>query len=107
MSLFQEECRVLSEIAGRGVQLELPRSVDFSHVFPDSPSAQNLSLSGNRGFEAVVEGVGRDKNPWDVNVSTAMDPQLRKHQLRLKKSDRLARRLGSFADGLSFTCRGA
>jgi len=39
MSLFEENAEVLAEMAVDGVELTSPRTIDFSHVFPDQNSA--------------------------------------------------------------------
>lgn len=70
MSVFDENAEVLRGLAGKGVDLARPRSIDFSHVFPDRRSAQAFADALKReGLEADVEKVEREANPWDVTAS--------------------------------------
>jgi len=75
MSLFEENAEVPAEMAADGVELTSPRTIDFSHVFPDQNSANAFARDANReGFVTAVEKIEEREVPWDVIASKEMAP---------------------------------
>lgn len=103
MSLFEENAAVLRNLEANGSYLGSPRSVDFSHVFPDRTSAEAFALEADReGFVASVEQVERPENPWDVTASKEMIPTCENITDKEEHLDAMARSHGGRADGWGF-----
>ena len=103
ISRFDENAEVLRDLASKGVDLARPRSIDFAHVFPDRPSAQAFAgVLEREGSKAVVEGVDREANPWDVIVSKIMVPTCGNLTETEEHLDALAQGHGGRSDGWGF-----
>lgn len=103
MSRFpdDENGAVLQHMADRGMDLTLPRTIEFEHCFPNEAAA--------RAFLAEVEGSVREatliapdveaESGWEVQCSEWMVPThaaITATELRLAKA---AERFGGYADG--------
>jgi len=103
MSLYDENAEVLRELKSRGSELGLPRTIDFSHIFPDQSSAQAFAKASTQaGFAAQVEIVDHDDHPWDVTVSKMMTPTCKNITQAEEQLDVLAQTCGGRSDGWGF-----
>lgn len=103
MSLFEENAAILRNIEAGGSDLGPPRSVDFSHVFPDQDSADAFAREvARQGFSTTVEEVERDEDRWDVTASKEMVPTCENITDTEECLDALARVHGGRADGWGF-----
>ncbi len=102
MMLFDENARVLRNIAVRGDDLSLPRKVEFAHIFQDRKAAEAFKTeASNGGFEASLEGRESDE-AWDVIVCHHMIPTCERITAVEEHLDALARELGGKSDGWGF-----
>ena len=103
MSRFpdDENGAALQHMADRGIDLTVPRTIEFEHCFPNEAAA--------RGFLAEVENSVREATlkPPDVEAESGWEVQCRERmvpthatitttELRLAKA---AKRFGGYADG--------
>ena len=106
MPPFEENAAILRNIAAKGGDLSVPRSVDFSHVFPDQPSAQAFAgKAQQKGFSTSVEFIEdmeRQVEPWDVTASKEMIPTCENITDTEEGLDALARSHRGRADGWGF-----
>lgn len=97
MSLFDENAAILRK---DGRDLAPPRSIDFSHVFPDRASADAFAREAEKeGFAAAVEEIDREEDPWDVTASKEMTPTCGNITDTEKRLDALARSHQGRSDG--------
>jgi hypothetical protein len=103
MSLFEENATILRRFEADGSDLGPPRSIDFSHVFPDRASADAFAREAQRaGFSIEVEKVDREDEPWDVTASKEMAPTCENITDAEEHLDALARSHEGRADGWGF-----
>jgi hypothetical protein len=75
VSLFDENAEILERMAARGVDLSLPRSVDFAHVFIDQGLAEAFAEKVERqGYSVSIGETGQESDPWEVIASREMIP---------------------------------
>ena len=103
MSLFEENDAILRKMESDGSDLGPPRSIDFSHVFPDRASADTFASEVEKeGFASTVEEVEREEDPWDVTVSKSMTPTCGNITETEERLDALARLYQGRSDGWGF-----
>ena len=103
MSLYDENAEVLRELESRGRDLGRPHTIDLSHVFPDQSPAQAFAeASTQAGFEANIEHVDRDDDPWDVTISKVMLPTCENITQAEERLNGLAQTYGGRSDGWGF-----
>ena len=103
MSLFEQNATILRNIEAGGGDLGPPRSVDFSHVFPDRDSATAFAREAERqGFSTSVEEVEREEEQWDVTASREMVPTCENITDTEVDLGALAQAHGGRADGWGF-----
>lgn len=110
MSLFEKNAEVLRWIARDGSDLGPPRSVDFSHLFPDQASAEAFAREAEReGFNTMIQNL-RDEpeeeepleDPWDVTASKVMVPSCENITETEERLSALAQTHGGRSDGWGF-----
>lgn len=75
MSLFEENAAILRNMEAAGTDLRASRPIDFSHIFPDRPSADAFAREAKReGFSTRVEESEHEEDPWDVTASKDTTP---------------------------------
>ena len=102
MSLLDENAEILAKIERNGGDLSPTRLVDFSHVFPDQISAEAFAADCERGGLKVDIDEIDDDYPWDVTVSTEIQPSAANITDLEKRFDAQARSYGGYADGWGF-----
>ncbi|WP_304167008.1 ribonuclease E inhibitor RraB [Phenylobacterium aquaticum] len=103
MSVFEENAEVLRNMARGGSELGSPRSIDFSHVFPDSASAKAFAQEADReGFATSVEEAEGEDAPWDVTASVMMAPTCENITNTEERLDGMAQAHGGRSDGWGF-----
>ncbi|WP_454796886.1 ribonuclease E inhibitor RraB [Novosphingobium lindaniclasticum] len=103
MSLLEENADILAEMERDGSDLGPARSVDFSHVFPDQLSAEAFAAECERdGFKIDIVEIDRDEDPWDVTVSTDMQPSAVNITSWEERFDARAETYGGRSDGWGF-----
>lgn len=103
MSLYYENAEILAGMARDGSDLGPSRPVDFSHVFPDYGSANAFADECSKnGFKIDIVETERDEDPWDVTVSTEMEPSAANITSWEERFNASARIYGGRADGWGF-----
>ncbi|MAS08141.1 MAG: hypothetical protein CL534_26090 [Ahrensia sp.] len=75
MSLFEENRRVLENLAENGIDLSIIRPVDFSCIFPNQSAAESFARAAEKeGFSTTINVTENEDNPWVVTASRAMTP---------------------------------
>jgi hypothetical protein len=102
MSLFGENADVLRGMEDRGVDLSSPRVVDFSHIFPDAPSATKfVEACETAGFEAE-DTTDEELEHYDVTVSKEMMPTCENITAAEEALGKIAERFNGRSDGWGF-----
>lgn len=103
MSLLEENAEILAGMAQDGSDLGPSRPIDFSHIFPTRPSAEEFAAQCKEdGLTGDVIETDRVEDPWDVTVTVAMQPSAANVTSWEEHSDVLARRHGGRTDGWGF-----
>ena len=104
MSLFDENAEVLRQIASQGGDFDVPRTIDFAHVFSVRPDADAFAeQAALEGFTLSDAPIYRDDyKVWDVTVSKEMQPTCENITSAEENLDALARKHGGRADGWGF-----
>jgi hypothetical protein len=103
MSLLSENAEILAGMERNGSDLRPVRPVDFSHVFPDHTSAKRFAAECEQdGFKINVVETDRPEDPWDVIVSTDMQPSAKNITSWEERFDAKAQSFGGRADGWGF-----
>lgn len=103
MSLLAENAEILADMEKDGSNLGPVREVDFSHIFPNRTSAEGFAaVCEQDGFKIEVVETDRAESPWDVTVSTDMQPTAENITSWEERFDAKARTFGGRADGWGF-----
>lgn len=102
MTLFDENADVLRGMVDRGVDLSSPRVVDFSHIFPDAPSATKfIEACKMAGFE-VEDTTDEEMEHYDVTVSKEMTPTCENITVIEEALGKIAEQFNGRSDGWGF-----
>ncbi len=102
MSLFEDNAAILGNMEANGSDLGPPRSIDFSHVFPDQSSAVAFAREAEReGFSTTVTEIDGEAT-WDVTASKEMVPTCANITDTEERLDALARLHRGHSDGWGF-----
>lgn len=75
MSLHDENTAILMKFVAEGKDLNYVRLIDFSHLFPDSASANLFAAEAEaEGFKTAVEQSQSPEGTWDVTASKVILP---------------------------------
>jgi len=105
-----ENGQVLKYMAESGVDLSVPREIDFSHLAPDEPAARGLAAEATElGFKVEVyepdeESLEEGDTDYDVVCNMTMVPshaEITRIEAQLAE---IAARHGCQADGWGFMC---
>lgn len=103
MSLLDENAEILAKIERNGGDLSPTRLVDFSHAFPDQISAEAFAADCERsGLKVDIDEIDDDDYPWDVSISTEIQPSSANITDLEERFDARARSYGGYADGWGF-----
>jgi len=103
MSLLEENAEILAGMERDGSDLGPVRPVDFSHVFPDQPSAEAFAAECERdGFKIDIVETDRDEDPWDVTISADIQPSAMNITSLGERFDVRAETYGGRSDGWGF-----
>ena len=108
MSLSDENAWVLAQIAARGTDLSISRTIEFAHLlYSETTARQFAAAAENAGYQVEIkarsaaESHGRE-NVWDVYALLLMVPTAEQITRCEADLDGLARPLGGHADGWGF-----
>ncbi|MBF5089684.1 MULTISPECIES: ribonuclease E inhibitor RraB [unclassified Novosphingobium] len=102
VTLFDENAEVLRGMRDRGVDLDVERTVDFSHIFPTERDAHNFIQACSKAGFAAVKTTVADMDDFDVTVSKAMTPSCVQISETEDLLGKLASRHNGRADGWGF-----
>lgn len=103
MGLFDQNKAVLEELASQGTELTLARTVDFSLVFSDEPSARSFADTVSlAGFTTKIERLEREADQWDVTASKYMIPSCENITSAEEQVGKLASQYCGNTDGWGF-----
>jgi Regulator of ribonuclease activity B len=108
MSLADENAEVLADIAARGIDLSIPRLIEFAHLLYSEPTASKFKAAAEQaGYQVRMspflpsELDGRE-DVWDVVVRSEMMPSVEQITSCEEELDALARTFGGHSDGWGF-----
>jgi hypothetical protein len=102
-SLFEENASILRGLEADGVDLNIPRLIDFSQIFHERASAEAFGEGAKlRNFSIRIEGVGDAAESWDVTASLHMAPTCINITETEQALEALARQYGGRVDGWGF-----
>ncbi|MCT2398874.1 ribonuclease E inhibitor RraB [Novosphingobium mangrovi (ex Huang et al. 2023)] len=102
MTFFDENAEVLRGMRNRGVDLDVERTVDFSHVFTTERDAHNFIQACSEAGFAAVNTTDADMDDLDVTVSKVMTPSCAQITETEDLLGTLANRHNGRADGWGF-----
>ncbi len=103
MSLYEENARVLSDLASKGRDLESPRLIDFAHLFPDRSSAQDFADEAKQeDFAVEIREYGEEPGSWDATASKVMVPTCENITEAEERLASIAEKHGGCPDGWGF-----
>lgn len=110
MSLADENAGVLADIASRGTDLSIPRTVEFAHLLYSEVAAVQFKEAAERaGYHVRLAifpaDLGGQEGVWDVVASSTMVPTVEAVTRSEAELDALARSCGGHADGWGFESR--
>jgi hypothetical protein len=102
MTLLEQNTAVLDDIAARGVDLKVVRTVDFTHVFPSEDAAKRFAVEAQAlgyGMGCIERAEGAN---WEVVVFRSMVPTPEGVTQSEQLLDDIAQSLGGYVDGWGF-----
>jgi hypothetical protein len=107
MSLAEENAEVLKDIAERGTNLSIPRTVEFAHLlYSELAAAQFKDAAENAGYQVRMEvfppDLGGQAGVWDVVAPLTIVPAVDEVTRCEVELDALAKSFGGHADGWGF-----
>lgn len=108
MSLVEDNAEVLASIAAHGIDLSVPRKIEFAHLLYSEQAATNFKAAAeNAGYQVHMEIYppseldGRE-DVWDAVASSDMVPSIESITRTEQELDALARTFGGHTDGWAF-----
>lgn len=107
MSLADENAGVLADIAARGTDLSVPRTVEFAHLlYSEAAASQFKEAAEAAGYQVRMAMFPADLSDrdgvWDVVASLTMVPTVEELTRSEAELDALAQSFGGHTDGWGF-----
>jgi regulator of RNase E activity RraB len=107
MSLAEENAEVLADIAARGTDLSVPRTIDFAHLLYSEVEAAGFKHAAEKaGYTVQIEAVPPSERGegalWDVIASSEMVPTVERITRCEQELGALVETFGGHSDGWGF-----
>lgn len=102
VSLYDENFEVLTNLGKRGVNLGIPRTVDFQHIFESEAAARLFAVQVACEGLAVTVDEYPEEQCWNTQVSMVIVPSCKLITETEQRLDSIAHEFGGRADGWGF-----